>query len=67
MFPSADDVGRVYRQRVFSASLNESQCSSLRGIKSLCVCLMCVCDVCVWAAVVEGGGSGNVCAFVDVT
>lgn len=55
MFPSAlaaDDVCRVYGQRMFSESVNDLQCSSLRQKRFMCV--FDVCDVCVWAAV-EGG------------
>lgn len=41
MFPSVltvDDVCRVYRQRVFSKSVNDLQCSSLRQ-KKVYVCV----------------------------
>lgn len=66
MFPSAlaaDDVCRVYGQRMFSESVNDLQCSSLRQKKGLCVCLMCALSVCgrLWKGVC------SVCAFVDVT
>lgn len=65
MFPpalTADDVCRVYWQRMFSESVNDLQYSSLK--KKRFMCAFDVCDVCVWAAV---GGGVQCVPIVDVT